>query len=445
MSEPVAADAAPSVRRLWALAVPLLVAGLTQIVVNVVDTVLLARWSAQALAAFALAAPVYLIALVIVRGWATAVQVKVAHAHGAGTPAVVAQVARVGLAASAGAGAVIGAVLYAIAGPVLTVLGASAELAGPGTAYLRVLAFAVPFAAASFTLQSVCAGVGVTRAAMYHALLVNVVNLPSGLLLIFSAGLGVTGAAIATLAATAAGAAFLLVYARARVPRVPAGGVGTGAALRGLWAIGWPEMSAMGVGYLNEALLAGFVARMGTFELAAYRIVDNLLLIVFTAMSSAAAPITILAGHELGAADPARAELWRRTGIRLLLIVYAIPAGGMLLLGRPLLALVTENAEIAGLAWRAVPFALLSMAPMVLAMSYSCLLRAMGDTRSVMIANVAGDYLVLIPLGWFLGVSGGLGLPGLYLAWTAFAVVLIALLRLRAHPRSRRAPVMRVE
>ncbi|MDF5752785.1 MATE family efflux transporter [Spongiactinospora sp. TRM90649] len=428
----------PSVRRLWALAMPLLVAGLTQIIVNIVDTVLLARSSTQALGAFALAAPIYLIALVIVRGWATAVQIMVARGHGAGTPGAVARVVRVGLIASAGAGVAIGAILYLIAEPALTVLGASAELIGPGTGYLRVLAFAVPFAAASFTLQSACAGVGVTRATMYNAVLVNVVNLPLGLLLIFTAGLGVLGAAVATLAATAVGTVFLLLYARARLPRETREEADAAGVMRGLWRIGWPEMSAMGVGYLNEALLAGFAARMGTPELAAYRIVDNLLLIVFTVMNSAAAAITIRAGHELGARDPARAERWRRTGVRLLLIVYAVPAGCALVLGRPLLSLVTGDAHTAGLAWQAVPLALVSMAPMVYAMAYGCFLRATGDTRSVMVANVTGDYLVLIPLGWFLGVHAGLGLPGLYVAWIAFSVVLTVVLFLRARLRLRR-------
>ncbi|GHH69105.1 MATE family efflux transporter [Streptosporangium violaceochromogenes] len=441
MSEPVTA-AAPSMRRLWALAAPLLVAGLTQIVVNLVDTVMLARLSIQALSAFALAAPVYLVALVVVRGWATAVQVKVARAHGAGTPEAVVQIVRAGLATSACAGLVIGTVLYLVAEPVLTLLGASAEIVEPGTAYLRVLAFAVPAAAASFTLQGACAGVGVTRAAMYNAFLVNLVNLPLGLLLIFSAGLGVSGAAVATLTATLAGVGFLLVYARARLPRAsPSGtGGGTGAVVRGLWVIGWPEMSTMGVGYVNEALIAGFAARIGTLELGAYRIVDNLLLIVFTVMSSAAAPITILAGHELGAGDPARAERWRRTGLRLLLIVYVVLAVPALLLGRPLLSLVTEDAAIAELAWRAVPPAVLSMAPMVPAMAYGCFLRAMGDTRSVMVANVVGDYLLLVPLAWFLGVSGGWGLPGIYVAWIAFGVVLAVLLWARTRVRLRAEP-----
>lgn len=34
----------------------------------------------------------------------------------------------------------------------------------------------------------------------------------------------------------------------------------------------------------------------------------------------------------------------------------------------------------------------------------------------VMFAPVTSDYLLLIPLGWLLGVRAGLGLPGIYLA-----------------------------
>ncbi|MFG2097504.1 MATE family efflux transporter [Streptomyces sp. NPDC048612] len=418
----------PTVRRAWSLACPLLVAGLTQITLNLVDTVLLARVSARALASFALAAPVLLIALIVVRGWATAVQVQIARCHGAGRPQDVAQVARTGLVTSLVAGTVIGAVLYAVAPLALTALGAADDVHGPGTAYLRVAAFSVPFAAVSFTLQAACAGIGATRATMYTALLLNVVNLPLGLLLIFHAGLGVTGAALSTLAATAAGTGYLLLYCRTRLPRRSEGtDVGPGVT-RELWRIGWPEMSTLGIGYVNEALLAGFAARMSTQDLAAYRIVDNLTLIVFTCLGSAASALTILAGQELGSGNRAGAAAWHRTGIKLLLLLLAVPSLGAVALGHPLLSQLATDPEVVQRAWAAVPPALLSMVPLAVGMSYAALLRAAGDTRTLMTASVLSDYTLLIPLSWLLGLHTGLGLPGLYLAWTAFAVLYALLL-----------------
>ncbi|MFH0515609.1 MATE family efflux transporter [Streptomyces sp. M41] len=431
-------QAPPAVRGVWRLAYPLLVAGLTQIVLNIVDTVMLARLSTDALSAFALAAPVYLVALIVVRGWATAVQVQVAQRHGAGRPDDVARVVRVGLITALAAGVVVGALLYVLATPMLTVLGAPDDLIGPGTAYLRVLAWAVPVAAVSFTLLGACAGIGATRVSMYTALLVNAVNLPLGLLLIFRAGLGVTGAAIATLAATAAGTGYLLLYCRTRLPRATGEAADSSRDItRGLWRIGWPEMSTLGIGYINEALLAGFAARMGTHELAAYRIVDNLLLVVFTVLASGASAVMVLAGQDLGRGDTGRADAWHRAGTRLLLLMLALPSAAALALGPPLISLVTEDPTVAELAWEATPLALLSMAPMVLAMSRGSLLRAAGDSRSVMTASVTADYTMLIPLGWLLGVHLGLGLPGLYLAWTAFAVLYAVLIHLRYRLRFR--------
>ncbi|TDB88667.1 MATE family efflux transporter [Actinomadura sp. KC216] len=425
-------------RSIWKLALPLMVAGLTQISLNVVDTILLARLSTSALGAFALAAPVYLVALVIVRGWATAVQVKVAQHHGAGRRGEVAQVVRTGVLTSAAAGVAVGAALYVTAVPVLTVLGADDDLIGPGAGYLRVLAVAVPFAAVSFTLQGACAGIGATRVSMYTALLANAVNLPLGLLLIFGADLGVHGAAAATLAATAAGTVYLLAYARTRFPRVRAVPAATAQITRGLWRIGWPEMCAMGIGYFNEALLAAFAARMSPHDLAAYRIVDNLTLVLFTVLTSAATAITILAGQALGAGDRDRAEAWRRAGLRLLSVLLLVPAAAVFLGGGPLTSLIASDPAVADRAWSAIPLALFSLAPLLPALAYGAALRAAGDTRSVMVASVVGDYAALIPLAWLLGVHLGLGLPGLYLAWTAFGALYSLLLR-RRHRQARRS------
>ncbi|MEU6709387.1 MATE family efflux transporter [Streptomyces wuyuanensis] len=424
----VNATEAPTLRRVWALACPLLVAGLTQITVNLVDTVMLARLSTHALGAFALAAPVYLIALIVVRGWATAVQVRVARSHGAGRPEDVARVVRTGLAISLGTGVAIGGALFAVAPSALTALGAPGDVMASGTAYLRLLAFAVPFAAVSFTLQAACAGIGATRVSMYTALLVNLLNLPAGLLLIFHVGLGVTGAALSTLVATVAGTGYLALYCRARLPWRTRSEDGAPGTVGELWRIGWPEMTTLGIGYVNEALMAGFAARMSTPDLAAYRIVDNLTLIVFTCLASASTAVTILAGQELGAGRDDRAVAWRRTGARLLLLMLALPSAAALAFGRPLLARITDDPEVLDRAWAVTPVALLSMAPLAIGMSYAALLRAAGDTRTVMIASVTSDYVLLIPLGWYLGVHSGLGLHGLYAAWTAFGALYTVLL-----------------
>ncbi|MGH8776650.1 MAG: MATE family efflux transporter [Jiangellaceae bacterium] len=201
---------------MWRVAWPILVANLFQILLIIVDTVLLGRFSTSALGAVALAAPVYLVATVVVRGWGTAAQVLVARRYGARQPDQVARVADVGLALGIAGGVVTGGLLFALAPAVLHLIGGDTDLPELGVAYLRILAFAVPFVAATFTLQGIYAGMGATRITMAMALLVNAVNLPLGLVLIFGQRLGVTGAALATLCSTIVGTGFMAMYGRRR-------------------------------------------------------------------------------------------------------------------------------------------------------------------------------------------------------------------------------------
>lgn len=48
-----------------------------------------------------------------------------------------------------------------------------------------------------------------------------------------------------------------------------------------------------------------------------------------------------------------------------------------------------------------------------------------------MTASLAGDYLVLVPLAWLFALPLGLGLTGIFLAWTGFGLMFLAVLHWR--------------
>lgn len=152
---------------IWVVTYPLLITRFTQELLTIVDTALLGRFSTRALASVGLAAPVYIVATVVVIGWATATQMLTAQRYGAGQHAEVGKVTDVGVALSVVTGAAVGALLFTLTPGVISVLGGEEDLTAPSVTYLRILAFAVPFAAATFTLQGAYAGVGATGVAMY--------------------------------------------------------------------------------------------------------------------------------------------------------------------------------------------------------------------------------------------------------------------------------------
>jgi multidrug resistance protein, MATE family len=415
--------------RMWQVTWPVLVANLAQVLLVVTDTVLLGHYSTQALGAVALAAPVYLVATVVVRGWGTAAQVLVARRHGAGQPSEVARVAGVGLALGVAGGIVTALALVGLAPTVLGLIGGDTGLAAPGTVYLRILALAVPFVAATFTLQGVYTGLGATRVTMTMTLLVNAVNLPLGLLLVFGLRLGVTGAAIATLTGTVVGAGFMAWYGRHRFEDL---GLLRRGNLHGwrelaprLWRIGWPECAMLGLGYGIEVALVALVARLGAVSVAANRLIENVTLFSFIALTACGTGVTVLVGQRLGAGDVEGAAAYRAVGLRLSTLLAAVPLVPVLLAPDAVFGLFTPDPRVVAAATSVILLAVVALVPLVFALNLGGVLRAAGDTRTVLVASVAGDAF-LVPLAWLLAIGLGLGLRGLMLAWLAYGLVYLA-------------------
>jgi putative MATE family efflux protein len=409
----------------WVMTWPLLITYLTQKVLTIVDTGLLGQFSTSALASVGLATPVYIVATMVGYGWATATGVFVAQHYGAGEHPKVGRITDVGLALSMVTGAVVGMLMSLVAPLLISVLSAEAELTGAAITYLRILALAVPFVAAIFTLQRAFSGVGATRVAMYTALVVNAVDIPLGIVMIFNLGWGVVGAGVSTVLGNVAGLGFMIWYGRHRLPtelellRVKHVLVWRSLLAR-LWPVAWPQSTWLVVGYVNEVVLIGFVAALGIVELAAYRVlfsVTNLIIYVATACGIG---VTILVGQRLGAGALDEAITYRRAGLRLAAMLTAVPALATLLWPRTLLGLLTDDPAVLALAVSTVALALLRLVAVVPMENLAGTLQAAGDTRTIMIASLVCDFLVLVPLAWLLALPLGLGLHGIFLAYIAW-------------------------
>lgn len=406
----------------WVVTFPLLITYLTQKVLITVDTALLGRFSTSALASVGLAAPVYIVATVVGFGWATATGVFVAQRYGAGDRAEVGRVTDVGLALSVLTGAGVGMVVFAVAPLLIGVLGGEADLTGAAVTYLRILAFAVPIAAAISTLQRAFSGVGATRVAMYTALVVNAVDIPLGVVMIFGLGWGVVGAGVSTVVGTVAGLGFMIWHGRRRLPAelgflrwrhvstlrplVPR-----------LWPVAWPQSTWLVIGYLNEVILVGFVAALGSVEVAAYRVLFSVIdLIIYVAVACGAG-VSILVGQRLGAGAPDEAVTYRRAGLRLAAVLTAVPAIATLLLPGPLFGLLTDDPAVLAMVVSTAALAVVPLVAVVLVENLGGTLQAAGDTRTIMIASLVCDFLILVPLAWLLALPLGMGLHGIFLAW----------------------------
>lgn len=112
------------------------------------------------------------------------------------------------------------AVIFFFPGPLINFLSDDPALVSGATAYIRISIWALPFAAITVCNTAAFNGHGNTKTPMYIALLLNLVNIVLGYVLIFGIGpikgLGLIGAAIATVGSQLVGAATgtFLLYSR---------------------------------------------------------------------------------------------------------------------------------------------------------------------------------------------------------------------------------------
>ncbi len=111
-------------------------------------------------------------------------------------------------------------------------------------------------------------------------------------------------------------------------------------------------------------------------------------------------------------------------GIEVALVALVAQLGAVSMAANRLIENVTLISFIAA-ATEVALLAVVALVPLVVALNLGGVLRAAGDTRTVLVASLAGDAF-LVPLAWLLALTLGLGLRGLMLAWLAYGLVFVA-------------------
>ena len=414
-----------ALKRLLALSYPIIVANLSQIVIGLVDTAMISRVSTEALAAAAVASSVYIAASMLFSGWATGAQVISARRYGEGRLKAIGQLLNVSLAVGACAGLAVLLVLSIGAGPLLAAFGLSEAVRSEGVPYLRVLALAAPFAAVTAMFRAVYAGLGETGVAMRMTLLVNAINIPLNYVLIFVVGWGLMGAGVGTVIAVAVGCVYMGQFGWRRLRGTY--GLFRAGRLRScqqtfprLWSIGWAETAMLFLNYVNNVLVLWIVSSLGTSVIAGMQVVTNVQQVLWTIVWGLSTGVSILVGQYLGSQDERSVAHTERAGLFLMAALPVIVLAPALVAPIFMLHLLTPDGDVVAEARRALPFLALQVPFMASSMVLSAVLRAAGDSKWVLYTSTVSSYLVLAPLSWLLADAAGWGLPGVYVAGTAF-------------------------
>lgn len=396
------------------LAVPAMGALLADPILGLVDTAVVGRIGATELAALGLGVAVLATVSWVFNFLVFGTTAAVARGVGAGDDELAGRrVAHAGWAALV-LGVGVGVLVLVAARPMLELMGAVDEIVPPATTYLRIRAVGIVGLLVGYVGHGAFRGLSDTRTPLVVAVAANVANGLLDVVLVFGLGMGLAGAAWATVAAELITAGAFVVLLRRRGIPLTGHGPPSLAEVRELVAVSRDLF--LRTGALVGGLLAvtAAAARIGTVTTAAHQVLWQVWVLISFLMDGFAIAAQAMVGTALGAGDPERARFDTRA-----LLAWGVGGGlvtaGLLLATVGLVpGLLTDDPQViaaVGSVW------LLAMGPHVvngLVFVLDGVFMGAGDfaylrTWTVAAAVVAATIAQLVPaFGW--------GLTGLWVA-----------------------------
>jgi multidrug resistance protein, MATE family len=281
--------------------------------------------------------------------------------------------------------------------------------------YMSIRLLGAPIVLLSCAIREARYGLGDSRSPMYAALVSNALHIPLNYLLIFTAGLGIAGAAYATLFVQLLELGWLLATQAKQ-----------GFGLRGtrlkhlydVFRLGVPTGSEFLLGVAAFSALVLLIARMSETDLAAHQVSLQVLHFAFMPAVSIGEAASVLVGQAVGA-DQDKRVLEVAKNALLLAGAYALVCALIFLCWAvPLLRLFTTDAHVQSvgvhLLYVAAGFQLFDAANIV----SRSVLRGTGDVRVPALLSICSGWCFVPALTWFWGIHQGLGAVGGWLALT---------------------------
>jgi putative MATE family efflux protein len=413
-------------RRVLRLATPIIGENLLHTMVGAVDTFMVARLGAAAVAGVGTAFEFVFFIISILSAIDIGATVLVSQAIGAGDRHRANQLARQAIVWGLILAIPMSFLLYTFAPNIIGLFGTAPDVAAAATIYLEIIAATAITLFLSFVCGAVLRGAGDSRTPLYAAVIANIVNVIVAYTLIFGhfgfPALGVAGSALGAATGRGLGAAFMLiVMARGK----------KAISLAGSW--GWrpkvitaKQLLTLGVPAAVEQMLSSgafmvliaVVALIGTPALAAQQI-------AFTALSTAFLPgiafsitATALVGQSIGARMPSDArKAWT---IALRWAIAWLGIGGLLvyLFSDRLIGIFSSDPAVIESGVGALHALSIALPFWAIWFVSSGSLRGSGDTRTPLIVGASSMWLAVL-LAWIGVKFYGAGLGWV---WSAFVI-----------------------
>ena len=279
--------------------------------------------------------------------------------------------------------------------------------------YFSVTLWSTPFLLFYATFRRYLQGMHRVTPVMFALVSANLVNAAANWVLIYGhlglPALGVTGSAWATLIARAYMASVLLVAVRGPLPVLRKGSI------RELIALGFPAASQIALEVGVFAASSALAGKLTPIAVASHQITMNIIAVAFMIPLGLSSAGAVRVGPAIGAGDRRRAGDAGWTAILLGVVFMTVAAVSFVVVPRALLGLFTHEEQVLQLGSSLLLVAAVFQLFDGIQGVATGALRGIGDTRTPMITNLAGHWLLGLPVGYSLCFILGYGVIGLWI------------------------------
>lgn len=399
-------------RHILALAIPILIAELSQAAMGFTDTLMAARYGAEDLAAVALGSGIWLPVVISLGGLLMATTPMVANHAGSDQLHRTRLIFHQGLLIALLAGAAAWLLLRNMA-PILDLMQVTGSLKDKTLSYLDALSWGIPGMMLYQGARSYSEGLGKTQPLMKIALFALLCNIPLNYLLIYGklgfpelGGVGCGWATSIVMWIMALTTGCYLHYSRhfrslflITLPRPRAKYFFT------ILKIGVPIGFTLLIEVSMFTVIALLIARLGENVIAAHQITLSFTGMLFMIPLSISMALTIRIGQFIGRRDLVSARITARNGYAIVGITSVISCSLIVLLSVQIASLYSGDSTIIQLASSLLLIAAVFQIPDAIQVASAGILRGHKDTAVPLMIVFTAYWLIGLPLGYALGLT----------------------------------------
>jgi putative MATE family efflux protein len=411
---------------LFALTWPLFIEIFLHTLMGNADTLMLSHYSDQSVAAVGLSNQILYFIIVMFGFIAIGSSIVVSQYLGANQEKTAGEVATLSIFLNLLFGLFLSIILFVFGETFLVWMNCPEEILPEALSYMRIVGVFSFIQAFIMTLGTVIRSYGYTKDAMYVTLGMNVINIIGNYLFIFGPFeipvLGVTGVAYSTVASRLIGAIVLVFIFTKRTgctitikDMIPL----PKQHINNLLKIGIPAAGEQLAYYFSQMVILYFVTLLGTEAITTKVYVENLMWIIHLMAVAIGEGTQILVGNLVGAKKFGSAFSVGLKSLKLAIVSTVVFSIVFSLLSKQLLSIFTDNQEIIALGSILIFFTLILEPGRSFNLVFVGSLRAAGDAKFPVFVGILSMWGVSVTLAYLLGITFGLGLVGI---WIAFIV-----------------------